>query len=108
MQMKPSSRIFVLAAIAGSIYGAFLGDQIASGSGVGLGIGAVIGFFIGSPIIAQMALGTAGVFMGMSGIGPVWTEEHDRRAQRIATVLLILVIISGAFGLLFAPVHLHP
>ena len=104
MQSKPSKRVSVLAAFAGTIYGAFLGNQVSGGSGIGVGVGAVVGLLILSPAIAMMALGTAGVFMGMGGLGPAWTEDHDRRAQSLATVLLILVIISGILGL-FAPIR---
>lgn len=97
-----TNRIYGLAALAGTIYGAFLSSQFFGGSWVALGIGAFIGLAILSPAFAQMALITAGNLMGLSGIGPTWTEHHERRAQRIATILLVLIIASGIFGLLFA------
>lgn len=98
-----TNRIYGLAALAGTIYGAFLSGQLFGGSWVALGLGAFIGLAILSPVFAQMALITAGVLMGMSGIiGPTWTEHHERLAQRIATILLVLIIASGIFGLLFA------
>jgi hypothetical protein len=94
-----------LAGLAGAIYGAFLGGVFFGRSWITLGLGALLGLAILAPVILQMVLGTAGVFMGMSGIGPAWTEYHEQRARRIAKFLLVLVIVSGAIGLIFAPIR---
>jgi len=101
-QSEPAS-IDGLAALAGVLYGVFLGYMIFSRSLLSLVLGALLGLLVLPLPFKQMALITAGMIMGTAGIGPVWTEEHERRGQRIASILLILLIISGAFGLLFIP-----
>ena len=105
MERNAGGRISFLSAVAGIIYGWLLSTQIFGSSGIAWVLGGVGGLILLGPAIAQMALGTAGTFIGMSGVGPTWTEHHDRRAARIATALLVLVILSGVVGLLFAPVR---
>ena len=98
-----TNRINGLAALAGITYGAFLSGQFFGGSWIALGLGAFIGLAILSPTFAQMASISAGALMGMSGIGYTWTEHHEKQAQHITEILLMLITLSGIIGLIFAP-----
>ncbi|MFH1207787.1 MAG: hypothetical protein V1668_04250 [Patescibacteria group bacterium] len=92
-----------LGILAGTIYGVFLGGQIFGGSWVALVICALLGLFFLSQILIQLVLRTAGMIIGMTEIGSTWTDYHERQAQRIAKILLVILIVSGTFGLIFAP-----
>lgn len=105
MERATGGRLSFMSAVAGIIYGCFIATQAFGSSGPTLILGGLGGLILLGPAIAQMVLTTAGILIGKGRVGPTWTEHHERKACRMATVLLVLVILSGLFGLIFAPVR---
>lgn len=93
-----SRKVVVLAILAGLFYGMSLATSFLGGSLVVVIIGAIVGVIVLPPIFTLLASQAAGVILAFTSGRSGWTSDHERRAEWIVVVILVLLIIAGLFG----------